>query len=63
LINEDVHTLKLGSNQNIDDQFTTLDILNDIYFIRPIYLLLRRTSFVKNDVLFNHLKYDLLKKL
>jgi len=44
-------------------EFTILDTLNDIVFIRPIFLLFRSTSLVKHHETYNSLKRDLLEKL
>jgi len=43
--------------------FTTLDILNDLYLFKPIFYLFKKTRLVKNYRAYNALKYDLLEKL
>jgi len=44
-------------------EFTTLDILNDLIPLKPIFYLLRGTRLVKNYKIFNSLKEDLMEKL
>ena len=44
-------------------EFTVLDILNDILYIKPIFLLFKRTRLVKNYDQYNNLKKDLLDNL
>lgn len=44
-------------------EFTTLDILNDMVLIKPLFYLLKKTRFVNNYQMFNNLKQDILEKL
>ena len=44
-------------------KFTILDILNDIIYMKPLFLLFKKTSLVKNYDKYNILKKDLLEKL
>jgi len=42
---------------------TIFDILNDIIFIKPVFVLFMKTRLVKNYKTFNLMKKDLLEKL
>ena len=44
-------------------EFTTLDILNDVTFLKPIFYIFKSTRLVKNYLIFNSLKEDILEKL
>jgi len=44
-------------------EFKILDVLNDIPFIKPVFLLLKKTRLVEHYRTYNTLKQDLLDKL
>ena len=58
-------TNRMNSNSDKLDymEFTVLDILNDIKWIKPLFLLFKKTRLVKNYDQYNALKKDLLERL
>jgi len=44
-------------------EFTILDILADVPFIRPFFLIFKKTRLVKHYKIYNVFKKDLLEKL